>query len=203
MLKFERRWQIFTFPLHRSFFPHDSLNPCLYHYRSLSCLSNFWLISRDNIIPFLQNCVCAKRNSLEIIIRYIYAGEISNIILLLSFPNIVSNRDQRVQSRQNRWALRKTVFSNNWKTFEAFRKNITNLHYAPIFYSIIHNKEKYFFISSQLSSNSTPQIISYFIHFIFKILIYKKTHLYPDEIYRKFIIDPTWNYQRRSSHVSF
>lgn len=156
MLKFERRWQIFTFPLHRSFFPHDSLNPRLYHYRSLSCLSNFWLISRDNIIPFLQNCVCAKRNSVEIIIRYIYAGEISNIIL--SFPNIVSNR---VQSRQNRWALRKTVFSNNWKTF---RKNITNLHYAPIFYSIIHNKEKYFFISSQLSSNSL--IISYFIHFI-------------------------------------
>lgn len=83
---------------------------------------------------------------MEIIIRYIYADEISDIILLLSFPNIVSNRNQRIFPIQTIGErLEKLSFLIIEKLLELFEKNITNLHYAaPIFYSIIHNKKKYF-----------------------------------------------------------
>lgn len=94
---------------------------------------------------------------MEIIIRYIYADEISNIILLLSFPHIVSNRNQRVirtmvsvfSKKLSSLKIGKLFFSKKYYTFR------TSLHNAgPIFYSINHNKEKifqtleqYFFIS--------------------------------------------------------
>lgn len=83
---------------------------------------------------------------MEIIIRYIYADEISDIILSLSFPNIVSNRNQRVFPIQTIGErLEKLSFLIIEKLLELFEKNVTNLHYAaPIFYSIIHNKKKIF-----------------------------------------------------------
>lgn len=83
---------------------------------------------------------------MEIIIRYIYADEISNIILLLSFPNIVSNRNQRViQTIGERLEkLSFLIIENLW----IFSKKY---HIPPIFYSIIRNKEKYFKLSNNIS----------------------------------------------------
>lgn len=93
---------------------------------------------------------------MEIIIRYIYADEISDIILLLSFPNIVSNRNQRVFPIQTIGErLEKLSFLIIEKLLELFEKNVTNLHYAaPIFYSIIHNKKK------NISNNISRDIFS-------------------------------------------
>lgn len=53
----------------------------------------FLINFRDNhAVTFRRNCVC-KHNFVEIIIRYIYADEISNIILL-RVANIVSGHNQ-------------------------------------------------------------------------------------------------------------